>query len=66
MLTWIIENKEWFLSGLGISLIGFLVGFIKWALSKKKEGNQVTKVATNRGVMLEGSVKGNITTGDQK
>ena len=60
MLTWIIENKEWFLSGLGIALIGF----IKWAFSKKKEGNHVTKVATNRGVISEGSVKGNITTGD--
>jgi len=65
LLNWIDLNKEWLLSGLGVALIGFLFGFIKWALSRKNE-TSTTKIAKSRGIISEGNVKGNISSGDQK
>lgn len=38
-MNWIIENKEWFLSGLGILIITSIYGFIKLLLNKNKENN---------------------------
>lgn len=35
MIKWIIENKEWFLQGLGITIILGVIKFIYWLLNKK-------------------------------
>ncbi len=43
MVNWIIENKEWFLSGLGILIITSIGKFIKLLLIKNKGINQIKK-----------------------
>ena len=69
-LNWVDENKEWFLSGLGIVLFGVFWTFVKLIFSKKQRKSKrvkeprKTSIATKRGVIVEGEMKGNITTGD--
>ncbi|NEQ47835.1 MAG: hypothetical protein F6K00_31635 [Leptolyngbya sp. SIOISBB] len=70
-LNWIEENKEWFLSGLGIALFGAFLAFVKWIFiekrnkSKRAKGSRRISIATKRGVIVEGKIKGDITTGDK-
>lgn len=39
MINWIIENKEWFLSGLGVLIVTLIGELIKLLLTKHKDDN---------------------------
>lgn len=52
VIKWIIDNKEWVFSGVGISGVTIII-----ALFKKKSFNQV---AGNNSILING-VKGNVT-----
>lgn len=39
MIEWIAENKEWFLEGLGIFLLGLVVAFIGWLVRRKNSSS---------------------------
>lgn len=41
MVEWIIENKEWVFSGIGIFIFTIIIGLIKWLFSKKKSNRTV-------------------------
>jgi hypothetical protein len=41
MLEWIIENKEWVFSGIGIFILTIIMGLIKWFFSKKKSDRTI-------------------------
>lgn len=36
MIEWINNNKEWFLSGLGVFLLTIVSGIVKYMFSKKQ------------------------------
>lgn len=40
MIEWIIENKEWFLDGLGVFALGLLVSFLVWMINKKETSSK--------------------------
>jgi hypothetical protein len=39
MIDWIIENKEWIFSGVGVLCITGITRFLKYRFNKKKESN---------------------------
>jgi len=44
MIDWLIKNKEWFFSGLGVTIISIVVGLIfreKSSLSQKSGNNSI-------------------------
>jgi hypothetical protein len=47
MIKWIIENKEWFLDGLGIFILGLFVSFIVWLVNRKGSSS---KGSINQGI----------------
>ncbi len=58
MIDWIVQNKEWFLQGLGITILLGIFGIIKWFFSKKKDiktreiimkGKNSTYIENNKG-----------------
>lgn len=52
-MKWLIENKEWIFSGVGIAIIGLVVNLIKNKKSKKsieqKAGNSSIQVNNSNG-----------------
>ncbi|MDR0230255.1 MAG: hypothetical protein LBI72_14515 [Flavobacteriaceae bacterium] len=47
MIDWIGQNKEWFLQGLGITILLGIFGIIKWFFNKNK--NAKTREITMKG-----------------
>ncbi|MCM3363000.1 hypothetical protein [Niallia sp. MER TA 168] len=47
-MDWIIENKEWLFSGIGLTTISFIVGlFLKKKNRKTKDNQQVINSGNN-------------------
>lgn len=55
MLEWIVENKEWLFSGVGVALIG-------WFFFRSKSDTNIT--ASNRSVSAENIENTRINIGD--
>lgn len=58
MIDWIVQNKEWFLQGLGITILLGIFGIIKWFFNKRKDiktreiimkGKNSTYIENNKG-----------------
>lgn len=41
MIEWIIENKEWVFSGVGVFILTIIIGLIRWILSKNKSNRNI-------------------------
>ena len=57
MIEWINNNKEWFLSGLGVFLLTIVSGIVKYLFSKKNN---------NRTINLSSTYKCNFLGADNK
>lgn len=65
MTDWIIQNKTWIFSGIGIFILGSIVAFTKWFLTKKKNNpTHSICVSENNSVSVIGKVKGDIVIKD--
>jgi len=58
MIDWIVQNKEWFLQGLGITILLGIFGIIKWFFNKREDiktrkiimkGKNSTYIENNKG-----------------
>lgn len=52
MIEWINNNKEWFLSGLGIFLLTIVSGIVKYLFSKKNN-NRIINISGDKSVYVE-------------
>lgn len=52
MIEWINNNKEWFLSGLGIFLLTIVSGIVKYLFSKKNN-NRTINISGDKSVYVE-------------
>ncbi len=59
MIEWINNNKEWFLSGLGVFLLTIVSGIVKYLFSKKNN-NRTINISGDKSVYVEKN-EGNIT-----
>ena len=64
MIEWFLNNKEWFFSGLGISIVVLIFTIVKSFMRKKKEEKFFgVNVAKNDSVAVTGEFKGDINIG---
>lgn len=56
MINWIMENKEWLFSGLGILIITSIFGVIKFSLNKNKDKDNRGQCINQRQNGGEGSI----------
>lgn len=58
MIDWILQNKEWFLQGLGITILMGIFGLVKWLYNKNNDskareinmkGKNATYIENNKG-----------------
>ena len=59
MIAWINNNKEWFLSGLGVFLLTIVSGIVKYMFSKKNN-NRTININGDKSVYVENN-EGDIT-----
>ena len=59
MIEWINNNKEWFLSGLGVFLLTIVSGIVKYVFSKKNN-NRTININGDKSVYVENN-EGDIT-----
>lgn len=59
MIEWINNNKEWFLSGLGVFLLTIVSGIVKYLFSKKNN-NRTININGDKSVYVENN-EGDIT-----
>lgn len=59
MIEWINNNKEWFLSGLGVFLLTIVSGIVKYMFSKKNN-NRTININGDKSVYVENN-EGDIT-----
>ena len=59
MIEWIKNNKEWFLSGLGVFLLTIVSGIVKYMFSKKNN-NRTININGDKSVYVENN-EGDIT-----
>lgn len=52
MIEWINNNKEWFLSGLGVFLLTIVSGIVKY-LFAKKNNNRTINISGDKSVYVE-------------
>jgi len=45
-INWVIENKEWLFSGLGLSVLGGLYFLVRWLLRRKAKTTDQVKLKT--------------------
>ncbi len=59
MIDWILNNKEWIFSGIGILVIGIVIKFFSWVLSnKKKRQEQINEIVERYISILDGKISG--------
>ncbi|MCF2649679.1 hypothetical protein [Niallia circulans] len=64
-MNWIIENKEWLFSGVGLTIISFIVGFfIKKKNSELKTHQQVIKSGSDS-TNIQGGRDVHVTLGEK-
>lgn len=44
-MEWIIDNKEWFFSGVGVFILGLIITFFSWLFRKKQKSDNNTNVS---------------------
>ncbi len=59
MIEWINNDKEWFLSGLGVFLLTIVSGIVKYMFSKKNN-NRTININGDKSVYVENN-EGDIT-----
>ena len=59
MIEWINNNKEWFLSGLGVFLLTIVSGIVKYMFSKKNN-NRTININGDKSLYVENN-EGDIT-----
>ena len=59
MIEWINNNKEWFLSGLGVFLLTIVSGIVKYMFSKKNNKRTIN-INGDKSVYVENN-EGDIT-----
>ena len=59
MIEWINNNKEWFLSGLGVFLLTIVSGIVKYMFSKKNNSRTIN-INGDKSVYVENN-EGDIT-----
>lgn len=59
MIEWISNNKEWFLSGVGVFLLTIVSGIVK-NLFSRKNNNRTINIKGDKSVYVEKN-EGNIT-----
>ena len=47
MVNWLIENKEWFFSGVGVSILIGIIGLVKYIFNKKKTSESTRTINFN-------------------
>ena len=52
MIEWINNNKEWFLSGLGVFLLTIVSAIVKYLFSKKNN-NRTINISGDKSVYVE-------------
>jgi hypothetical protein len=72
MLNWIMENKIWIFSGVGIAVIGGIFALIKWLFNKNKQdktinqsqksGNNSINIQVAGDIAISGEVKNGLDT----
>lgn len=56
LIQWIIANKEWVFSGIGLSLLTILIGFFKKKRlinQSKKNGNNSTNIQAGQNIRIK-------------
>ncbi len=56
IIDWIAKNKEWVFSGIGATVIGAIIGFIKLRSGRKNEPVQGSEIniAENKSAIVKG------------
>ncbi|MCP4108234.1 MAG: hypothetical protein GY749_22265 [Desulfobacteraceae bacterium] len=56
IIDWITKNKEWVFSGIGATVIGAIIGFMKMRSGRKNEVSQrsETNIAHNKSAIVKG------------
>lgn len=44
-MEWIIDNKEWFFSGVGVFILGLIITFFSWLFRKKQKSDDNISVS---------------------
>jgi len=44
-MEWIVDNKEWFFSGVGVFILGLIITFFSWLFRKKQKLDNKTNVS---------------------
>lgn len=44
IIGWIIENRDWIFSGIGVTLLLGIIGFIRKRFTKKPNGEKTVKI----------------------
>ena len=44
-MEWMIDNKEWFFSGVGVFILGLIISFFSWLFRKKHKSDTNTHVS---------------------
>ena len=54
IISWIIDNKEWLFSGIGVAILSFLFGFFfKWDMFRLLKGIKLKKTKHNLSAMWD-------------
>lgn len=64
ILNWIIENKDWIFSGIGVTVLGIVGYFIKRKFDKRKPSQTITSGDYSNNI--QGGKDVNVTIGDKK
>jgi hypothetical protein len=56
MLDWIITNKEWIFSGVGVFVLTFIFALIR----KKNKSNTINQKAGDKSILIAGDVNAGI------
>lgn len=38
-MEWMVDNKEWFFSGVGVFILGLIITFFSWLFRKKQKSD---------------------------
>lgn len=48
-MEWIIDNKEWFFSGVGVFILGLIITFFSWLFRKKQLDDNINVSMKQKG-----------------
>jgi len=61
MYNWIINNKEWVLSGIGVLILNIIGTLLFKLFYNKKNSNKISQKSGSKSIQISGDVKGDVT-----